>query len=393
MPEQKYFGCRVRQREDAETTNFFVFVAKVKDVKQWTGTRRTADIPSGTQRVLRPTRVKAVRRFLDSNPINTIANSVLLAFEPGKAAFTPFADDCIAGDNFYNNCPPDQLVWGFLDFQYEEGVEEHLRPALIVDGQHRVEGIATYEDENLPILVVGLIDATHEEQAFQFIVVNDKAVRVSTDNVKSIIADFDEDSLQTRLFKAGIRYGELSPVLKDINDMPDSPFRHLLKWDYNRDGTHLVSLTAIEQGLKMLNAVFGNITVNDEDSEIAIYCAIWRGVKSCYEDLWGQENKFMTKVNLAAMNEMILQRLKTLWSMEMLDIFSIKDVEASVAAMWKSVPSKYWSSEWMVTPQDTTGFRGLIQSDLELIAENIRLKKPWYEGLQLTQAPELSDGN
>lgn len=388
MPEQKYFGCRVRQREDAETTNFFVFVAKVKDVKQWAGTRRTAEIPSGTQRVLRPTRVKAVRRFLDSNPINTIANSVLIAFEPGKAAFTPFDNECIEGKRFYNNCPPDQIVWGFLDFQYEEGAEEQLRPALIVDGQHRIEGIATYENENLPILVVGLIDAAHEEQAFQFIVVNDKAVRVSTDNVKSIIADFDENSLQTRLFKAGIRYGELSPVLKDINDLPDSPFRHLLKWDYNRDGTHLVSLTAIEQGLKMLNAAFGNITGDDEDSEIAIYCAIWRGVRSCYEDLWGQENKFMTKVNLAAMNEMVLQRLKTLWSMEMLDIFNTKDVETSTAAMWKSVPSKYWSSDWMVTPQDTTGFRGLIQDDLDLISENIRFNESWYEGLNLPKIME-----
>lgn len=388
MPNQKYFGCYVRQRNDEDTTPFFVFIAKVKDLKEWAGTRRTMEVPSGTQRVLKPTRANAVRRFLDSNATNTIANSVLLAFEPGKAVFTPFEDKCIAKKDFYNNCQEEELIWGFLEFSFEEGADEYLRPALIVDGQHRIEGISSFKEENLPILVVGLIDADHQEQAFQFIVVNDKAVRVSTDNVKSIIADFDEDNLQKRLFNAGIRYGENSPKLKDINDLPNSPFRNLLKWDYNRNGKKLVSLTAIEQGLKFLDNIFGNVIGDDEGSEIDIYCAIWRGVKYKYQDLWGEDNKFMTKVNLSAMNEFILRRLKTLWSMDLVDIFNIEEVEAKVVEMWKSIPSDYWILDWSVTPQDTTGFREIIQADLELILENMRLKKYWHEGLQLPQIME-----
>ena len=388
MPNQKYFGCYVRQRNDGDTTPFFVFIAKVKDLKEWAGTRRTAEIPSGTQRLLRPTRVSAIKRFLASNSINTIPNSVLLAFEPDNAKFTPFDDQCLSGEEFYNNCPQDELIWGFLEFSFEEGVEEQERPALIVDGQHRIKGISSFEQENLPILVVGLVNANHQEQAFQFIVVNDKAVRVATENVKSIIADFDEGNLQGRLFSAGIRYGEQSPKLKDINDLPTSPFQNLLDWAYNREGEKIVSVTAIEQGLKVLENIFGNVIGDDEGSELDIYCAIWRGVKSRYTDLWGQKNKFMTKVNLSAMNELIIRRLKTLWSMDMLDVFNVEEVEEKVAAMWKAVPPEYWTYDWTVTPQDTTGFREIIQADLELISENIRLKKPWYEKLQLPQITE-----
>jgi len=240
----------------------------------------------------------------------------------------------------------------------------------------------------LPILVVGLVNADHQEQAFQFIVVNDKAVRVATENVKSIIADFDEGDLQGRLFSAGIRYGEQSPKLKDINDLPTSPFQNLLDWAYNREGEKVVSVTAIEQGLKFLENIFGNVIGEDEGSELDIYCAIWRGVKSRYADLWGQKNKFMTKVNLSAMNELIIRRLKTLWGMDMLDVFNVEEVEEKVAAMWKSIPSEYWTLNWTVTPQDTTGFREIIQADLDLISENIRLKKSWYEGLQLLQVTE-----
>lgn len=388
MSNQRYFGCYVRQRNEATTIPFFVFVAKVKDLKEWAGTRRTAEVPSGTQRLLRPTRVNAIKRFLGSNSRNTIPNSVLIAFEPDTAKFTPFENDCIEEKVFYNNCPENELAWGFLEFPFEEGTEEHLRPALIVDGQHRIEGISSYNDENLPILVVGLINADHQEQAFQFIVVNDKAVRVATDNVKSIIADFDEEDLQNRLFNAGIRYGEHSPKLRDINDLPSSPFQNLLKWDYNREGEKLISVTAIEQGLKFLDNIFGNVIGDDEGSEIDIYCAIWRGVRSRYADLWGQPNKFMTKVNLSAMNELILRRLKTLWSMDLLDIFNIEEVEAKVTEMWKSISPNYWGLDWTVTPQDTSGFREIIQADLELISENIRLKKSWHEGLQL---PQITD--
>jgi hypothetical protein len=70
--------------------------------------------------------------------------------------------------------------------------------------------------EDPPILLVALIDASSDEQAFQFVVINNKAAKVPTDNVKAIIATVSENDLRDRLLNAGVNYGDISATLKDI---------------------------------------------------------------------------------------------------------------------------------------------------------------------------------
>lgn len=385
METRRYFGCRMTQRNNSKTTPFFVFILRIKDLKEWVGIRRTVESPSGTQRVLKPTRSRAITRFLKATSINTIPNNVLIAFEPRKAKFISLEEDlntCLSDTNTHNGCDG-QMEWGFLSFSFKLNQPDHLRPALIVDGQHRIYGISSFEDEDLPVLVVSLLNASDQEQAFQFIVVNDKAVKVATENVKSIIADFDALKLQERLFLAGIKYGDTSPQLRDINDLQTSPFRNLLDWSYNRKGEKLVPLTAIEQGLKYLHSVFANVLANDENSETEIFCAMWRGAQSRFPDLWGRSNKFMTKVNLNALNELMVHRLKTLWTIDQLDVFELESVEAKICEMLTPMSEEFWTVEWTAPPQDTAGFREVIKEDLEKMLENVRLRKPWSNDLQL----------
>jgi hypothetical protein len=96
----------------------------------------------------------------------------------------------------------------------------------------------------------------------------------------------------------------------------------------------------------------------------------------------------MTKVNLSAMNEMMVDRLKMLWSIDQLDVFDAAAVEQRSQEMWRTTPIDFWLAEWTISPQDTTGFREIIQSDLGRIAENVRLNRGWSENLQLTEAAE-----
>lgn len=74
---------------------------------------------------------------------------------------------------------------------------------LIVDGQHRLHGISEFLYEDLPVLVVCMVDASVQEQAFQFIVINNKAVRVPTDNVKAIIAHLDDKYYNLDCYRQG----------------------------------------------------------------------------------------------------------------------------------------------------------------------------------------------
>lgn len=378
---RSYFGFRIIQRDDPSTPPMFVFCAKSKDIRQWVGIRRVSESTMGTQRILRPSRMKAVSRFLAAKPINIVPNNILIAFEPQKARFDP-VDMTVIGD-VKNNCA-DKISWGFLNFQFELNQSEENRPALIVDGQHRLYGISGFENEDLPLLVVSMIDATPEEQAFQFIVINNKAIKVPTDNVKSILANIDEESLQNRLLDVGIPYGNVSPILKNINDRNDSPFQNLLDWEYNKkEGIKPVRLTAIEQSLRHIRIMFPFLE-EDEDSLIEIFLSIWQAVKSTYPSLWGQDNSFMKKVNINAVNEFISDRLKKAWEFGLIeDIFDTTSVKRQVGEILKQISPEFWEHQWSITIQDNANVRKLIIEDMEKQIQNSKLGKHWYEGLQL----------
>ncbi|OYE01655.1 hypothetical protein [Nostoc sp. 'Peltigera membranacea cyanobiont' 232] len=97
-----YFGSLVSQRTDEKATRFFVFNAQAKDLKSWLGIRRIKDVQKGAQRVLRQARVNAVKKFMGASSINIIPNSILIAFDPNKANFTPLVQkisECIIQAN------------------------------------------------------------------------------------------------------------------------------------------------------------------------------------------------------------------------------------------------------------------------------------------------------
>jgi DGQHR domain-containing protein len=386
MENRTYFGWFMRQREDPGSPKFFVFLARTKDIINWTGTKRTQDFPDGTQRVLRKSRVKTIVRFLEASSINTIPNNILLAFQPDKVRFTIYDDtleQCMGDELIFNDCK-NQFHWGSIHFEFDPSTPEHKRIALIVDGQHRLAGMANFQTENLPILVIAMLDSSIEEQAFQFIVINNKAVRAPTDNVKSIIAEsYDDTSLKERLLNCGVTYGNNSPLLKDVDDLDISPFQHLLKWSHNRDGVQLVQLTTIEQCINYISDTF-NFLVDDEDSLKGLFFAVWRAVKVQYPNLWGQDNKFMTKVNINALNEFIVQILKVAWtSFNSVDIFDPEDVESKVLRYIKFLPEEYWLRKWTIKIQDNSNVRETIKRDLNTITDNVRLTRPWDHDLVL----------
>lgn len=387
METRRYFGCRIGQRLDANSVVFFAFYARVKDIVAWIGIRRAVEKAEGTQRIWRKTRSTGVTRFMEADPINTIPNNILVAFPPeAKTEFVSVEAElqgCIQLDDLKNACGP-RMDWGFLQFEFDPDVPEAERPALIVDGQHRLYGLVELE-EDVPVLVVALLNASAEEQAFQFIVINNKAVKVPTENVIGIIADFNDQQLLPRLKKAGVSYGDmpLLSVLTEISDDAASPFQGLIDWTYDKEGKKIVPLTAIEQALTELQNTFLFLR-DDEDSLFEIFCAIWRGVKNTYAELWGQKNKLMTKVSINALNTYLGDRLSYAWQLGFLDdIFDVDKVEDNVKAMLKLVPIDFWKAQWSIRVQDNANVRSVIAADLDTLTSNVKLKKLWYDGLVL----------
>jgi DGQHR domain-containing protein len=398
MEHREYFGFFVHQREAAGVVPFFTFYARARDVSKWVGIRRSSEQPEGIQRMLRRSRILAISRFMGSHANNTIPGNILVAFGEGRAEVETLEEriaSCIPPDTMQNGCGH-LLRPAALRFNFDPAADETSRPALIVDGQHRLKGLEAYGGEDVPILVVGLFSAPLIEQAFQFVVINNKATRVPTSNVKSIIADINESDLERRLLGAGVRYGDKSPILRDLTDLDSSPFAKLLDWDYNREGKieseaqgkRLVSLTALEQSMRYMSSHFkgvleGGYEEGDEDSLYQMFTAMWRGVAENYPDIWARNDKMMAKVSLNALNEFLVDRLKKAWEFGLLNIFEPSEVQGQAKKIISDIPRAFWESEWTMVIQDNANVRNIIQGDLSKVVENRRVGRPWNADLTI----------
>ena len=388
MESRTYFGCRVAQRGRGNSVEFVVFVANTNDVIKWSGIRRVGEHEKGTQRIITPSRVRAIARFLSSNNENTIPVGVVIAFGVNTAKFSTMQtsiNECFPQIDTTNGVT-DKIDWGTLSFQFDENALPHERPALIVDGQHRILGMSEVTSENVPVLIVALIEASLEEQAFQFVVINNKAAKVPTDNVKALLASFDEPALQHRLLDAGVSYGNISSVLKDVNEQKGSPFKGLLIWPLSNKEQGVIQLTTIETCLRVIREAF---RMNDEeDTKKETLLAIWRAASRKFSDLWLKNKKFMSKVNLIALNDYIVDRLVYAWEGDLLDINQPDRVEAQTENILGSIPSDFWLRDWNYGIQDNTVVRKALKDDLNAISRNVRKKDNWDKDLKTVISSE-----
>lgn len=82
MSHIKYYGYRVSQRQDASAPAFFVFYALANEVTKWAGLKRIAEVPAGTQRLLRKARQNAIRRFFCSFSDEYYSKQSVDSFQP-----------------------------------------------------------------------------------------------------------------------------------------------------------------------------------------------------------------------------------------------------------------------------------------------------------------------
>jgi DGQHR domain-containing protein len=393
MTTIEYFGAIVNQRNSQETPRFFTFYARTSEVVKWAGVRRTIDHEAGTQRVLMPARRSAVKRYLAANGKNTLPGCIIIGFKSDSVRFEAIDTECDTFDNT-NRCE-NQLAYGKISINYDENIDfendSHKKPGLIVDGQHRLKGCGDFTQEDLPLLIVALLESTVEEEAFQFIVINQKASKVKTTNIKSIIADLApiEESLSSRLSDCGIRYGSTTPTLNRLNSDPSSPFYKLLDWEINArdaEAKQVVAVTAIESCIKNFQVAFKGL-LEDQDNAEAVFIDIWSTLKLQFPSIWNDDpdNKFLKKVNILAVNEFIISDLVMKWATSVVDPLESSDLKSYVVSLFSNIPEAFWTTQWTVVVQDNSNIRKLIQDDLRTMMINGKIGTPWQTGLKVVQ--------
>lgn len=386
MSEQlDYQGYLINQRGSTESPLFFAFYAPVSEIKKWAGVRRTEEIEFGAQRILYPPRAKAITRYLLADVRNALPGCIIIGFRQDSADFSPSDNE-----SPYNRCG-EKIKKGNIQVRFEENTPEHERPGLVVDGQHRLEGCARLEGEDIPLLVVAILDSDLIEEAFQFIVINQKATKVKPTNIKSIIAEIGtiEEDLNKRLLRSGINYGKNTPFLNRLNNETDSPFYKMIDWESNsqtRDpaASRIVTVTAIESCIKRIQIDFEDY-LSDSDSAESVFTTIWSTFKRLYPDLWNDDegNKFLKKVNMVTINSMVVHDLVKAWYRNEIDPLSDDDLSEFVLKGYETIPQEFWTLDWSITVQDNSNVREAIKEDIERIQINNKLDREWKTKLKL----------
>ena len=123
-----------------------------------------------------------------------------------------------------------------------EALEALSRPALVVDGQHRLLG-AALADGPIHLPVVLLPHASWVDQVFQFVLINEAAKKVDTSLLTDIFGNSltpeEQDEVRNRLNASKVDVeGRIAAVIADQH--PDSPFKGLVR--VNIGGTAQVDI-------------------------------------------------------------------------------------------------------------------------------------------------------
>ena len=206
--------------------------------------QRLADRPKASQRRLNDYKADAIKRFLSVASKITIPTAVTIAPRPGvKALFNQ------SGRAAWN--PKKTEPVGRFTLDVKSIISDRDKPAIVIDGQHRLYGVMRKSSE-MEVTVVVLMDAPDIEVAFQFLVINNKSSKVSTDHIKSLAIDYDNEKLEECLKTAKLtQYPNLEFVSFADTD-PESPFQGLIRWPSNRSGKQIIPPAAIEGAIAII---------------------------------------------------------------------------------------------------------------------------------------------
>jgi len=342
-----------------------VFCAPVGKILEFATVEELTPTTRGPQREQKEARVVAIKKFLDADPKNTIPTALILAFAPGKAKFKS------AGG-------------GSLSVAWESGAA-----ATIVDGQHRLFGIASY-DPTIEVAVVGLLEADQVERAFQFLVINNKSSKVPTTHTKALLAKMKATPLAKRL--KGARLSFDAEGIKDVdlvNSDPESPFHNSVDWTTTPKASRFVQATAIELSLSYL----GGLQIaefEDRDIRRSVFLTIWKTVKSTWPKLWKKDSRLVSKVGIFCLTRFVVDRISQWADSDELDIeiTDLEEIEGQTTKILGYMDQRFWTSPWAEKSSggfDTNQGRDRVLAALTQLYRNGRKDLDWYTDIDIVE--------
>jgi DGQHR domain-containing protein len=333
-----------------------LFHAPASEVLQWADVERLEKGPGGAQRSKNETKIKSVSRFLGDES-NTIPTAIILSLNVPEEAIDE-------GD-------------GVLRFSVKKG----KKIATVIDGQHRLIGMARFSDD-IRVNVVALLTDDGDEDAFQFLVINNKAAKVSTDHIKSLLFERDNESLKRRLRKARLSVSQRYTFVGIADNDEESPFKGIVDWTTNRHGEKIVKPAAIETAIKDIQDR-KILDFEDDDTLVEFFFTIWKIVKEQWPNAWNGESKLLNKVGIVCMTHYVTNSIVSSYDLGEFDVTDMDSVQNRVKQLLKMQQSEFWTSDWSSTSYDTRAGRKAIVDSLVLIARNVRHDRTWSDEVEV----------
>ena len=370
MKTFRYSCIQNEQRTTDGAPQFLLFRATAEEINEWAQIERhTKETKKGPQRLPKPAKVAEVKRFLEKDQRNTIPTALLISLTVPVANIKHISKD------------HQEVV--LLNFDYDETANPPVKPGMIVDGQHRLLGVLQY-DAHMLLNVVAMINASDDETAFQFLVVNNKASRVSTNHLRALALKYHEDSLSKRLRDIRMSISQHIDFVGLVDTEIGSPFRGIINWPNNE------TLDQPPRGFVAPNAIESCIAyikqkripeLEDDAILLGLFLAIWSKVKQQWTNQFVKESHLLEKVPIICLTQFLIDNISFEYDNDSLDITNFENVAECVARVIDPIPEKFWSSKWSAKSLDTATGRGLLIESLTQIRRNINAGRAWYENV------------
>jgi hypothetical protein len=285
-----------------------------------------------------------------------------------------------------------------------------LRPAMIVDGQHRVWGAYESDQADQIMFTVNAIkDADWVEQVFQFVVLNKQAKPISKGFLTSILntslTNGEVDDIEERLETIGIKSTDRR-LMKYLNHDPRSPFTDMIaepgemigaatKGRLSSQGMlklirrwHSISSQNKSAEMKMFFPALGVRTLTaarekwkSYDTWVPYFWAFWAELKSMYEPsaVWVKADGFelLLIVTMHTLQDYFIDAKAE----GGLKFHSVDDFRTAVREFFEPVPAAFfrnWSATGLQSGDGPSYIRDAIKrfrngTTLETIAKESQL--------------------
>jgi hypothetical protein len=276
-----------------------------------------------------------------------------------------------------------------------------LRPAIIVDGQHRVFGGATAEPD-MRFAVCALPDSSWADSVYQFVVINQKAKPIKPAFLSSIIATSlnptEIGEVYDRLRSSNIDV-ERAEIMERVNSDPDSPFYQMI--DFEVEGAPgflqfpgMARLVRDFLNIPRTRPVLlpnGDWDDTIEGGAIPQFFAFWWGIRDYFETadprLWSEPsgdnpNRLFMIVTLQEMQGLTLDSWADSRSFK---LGLLEDARRQAAAFWDEFPATFFTDEWRQKGLQTSSGREILRSAMLATRRNQGAKNWGHRRLKLFQ--------